>query len=68
MLRSKSGHIAYVLGLLAAAVSMAAVSLLEKLGMVEEAASRLLILFLAGYLLFQIFAGWAVYHFLDRKY
>ncbi len=68
MLRSKSGHIAYVLGLLAAAVSMAAVSLLEKLGMVEEAASRLLILFLAGYLLFQIFAGWAIYHFLDRKY
>ena len=68
MLRNKSGRYAYNLGLLAAAMSMTAFSVLEKLGMVEEAASRLLILFLAGYMAFQILAGWALYWLLDKKY
>ena len=68
MLRNKSGRIAYNLGLLAAAVSMTAFSILGKLGMVEEAASRLLILFLAGYMVFQILAGWVLYRLLDKKY
>lgn len=68
MLRNKSGRMAYILGLLAAAVSMTAFSVLGKLGMVEEAASRLLILFLAGYMVFQILAGWALYWLLDKKY
>ena len=68
MLRNKSGRMAYILGLLAAAVSMTAFSILGKLGMVEESASRLLILFLAGYMVFQILAGWALYWLLDKKY
>ena len=68
MLRNKSGRMAYILGLLAAAVSMTAFSILGKLGMVEESASRLLILFLAGYMVFQIVAGWALYRLLDKKY
>ena len=68
MLRNKSGRIAYNLGLLAAAVSMTVFSVLEKLGVVEEAAGRLMILFLAGYMLFQILAGWALYRMLDRRY
>ena len=68
MLRNKSGRMAYTLGLLAAAVSMTAFSILGKLGMVEEAASRLLILFLAGYMVFQILAGWVLYRMLDRRY
>ena len=68
MLRNKSGRIAYNLGLLAAAVSMTLFSVLEKLGVVEEAAGRLLILFLAGYMLFQILVGWALYRMLDRRY
>nr|WP_325179985.1 hypothetical protein [uncultured Oscillibacter sp.] len=68
MLRNKSGRMAYTLGLLAAAVSMTAFSILGKLGMVEEAASRLLILFLAGYMVFQILAGWVLYRLLDKKY
>ena len=68
MLRNKSGRYAYNLGLLAAAMSMTAFSVLEKLGMVEEAASRLLILFLAGYMVFQILAGWVLYRLLDKKY
>ena len=68
MLRNKSGRIAYNLGLLAAAVSMTVFSVLEKLGVVEEAAGRLMILFLAGYMVFQIVAGWALYRLLDKKY
>ena len=68
MLRNKSGRIAYVIGLLAAAVSMTAFSVLGTLGIVSEAASRLMILFLAGYMLFQLAAGWIVYRLLARKY
>ena len=68
MLRNKSGRMAYILGLLAAAVSMTAFSILGKLGILEESASRLLILFLAGYMAFQILAGWALYWLLDKKY
>nr|WP_325232160.1 hypothetical protein [uncultured Oscillibacter sp.] len=68
MLRNKSGRMAYTLGLLAAAVSMTAFSILGKLGIVEESASRLLILFLAGYMVFQILAGWVLYRLLDKKY
>lgn len=68
MLRNKSGRYAYNLGLLAAAVSMTAFSILGKLGIVEEGASRLLILFLAGYMVFQILAGWVLYRLLDKKY
>ncbi len=68
MLRNKSGRMAYTLGLLAAAVSMTAFSILGKLGIVEEAASRLMILFLAGYMVFQILAGWVLYRLLDKKY
>ena len=68
MLRNKSGRYAYILGLLAAAVAMTVLSFLGKLGMVDEAASRLMILFLAGYMVFQIGAGWALYRLLDKKY
>lgn len=68
MLRNKSGRMAYILGLLAAAVSMTAFSILGKLGILEESAIRLLILFLAGYMVFQILAGWALYWLLDKKY
>ena len=68
MLRNKSGRYAYNLGLLAAAVSMTAFSILGKLGIVEESASRLMILFLAGYMVFQILAGWVLYRMLDRRY
>ena len=68
MLRNKSGRYAYILGLLAAAAAMTVFSFLGKLGMVDEAACRLMILFLAGYMVFQIVAGWALYRLLDKKY
>ena len=47
---------------------MTVFSFLGKLGMVDEAACRLMILFLAGYMVFQILAGWAIYRLLDKKY
>lgn len=68
MLRNKSGRITYVLGLLVLAVSMTVFSFLGKLGIVEEAAARLLIFFLAAYLLFQLFAGILIYRLLETKY
>lgn len=68
MLRNKSGRIAYVFGLLLGAVSMTAFSFLGKLGVVEETTSRLLICFLAGYLLVQLLAGVLVYKLLETKY
>ena len=68
MLRNKSGRIAYNLGLLAAAVSMTVFSVLEKLGVVEEAAGRLMILFLAAYFIVQYGAGVFFYRRLEKKY
>ena len=68
MLRNKSGRMAYTLGLLAAAVSMTAFSILGKLGIVEESASRLMILFLAAYLIVQYGAGVFFYRRLEKKY
>ena len=68
MLRDRSGRIAYVLGLLFAAVSITAFSFLGKLGVVDEAASRLLIWFLAGDMLFLLLAGIVAYKLLERKY
>ena len=68
MLRNKSGRIAYILGLLAAAASIVVFSFLGELGVVEEHASRLVILFLAGYALFQFLAGVIIYRLLEAKY
>lgn len=68
MLRNKSGRIAYILGLLLAAVSMTVFSFLGKLGFVDQAASRLVILFLAGYMLVQILAGMVIYRVIERRY
>lgn len=68
MLRNKSGRIAYVLGMLLACAAIVVFSILGKLGVMEEAAIRLLILFLAGYVLFQVFAGIVVYKLLEKRY
>ena len=68
MLRTKSGSRAYLRGLLAGAASMTVFSVLGKLGAINEDTSRLLILFLTGYLLFQLLAGWVLYRLLEKKY
>ena len=47
---------------------MTVFSVLGKLGAINEDTSRLLILFLTGYLLFQLLAGWVLYRLLEKKY
>lgn len=68
LLREKAGRLAYIFGLLACAVSIMVFSFLGKLGIVDQDASRLVILFLGGYLLVQLLAAEAVYRVLSRKY
>ncbi len=68
MLRNKSGRYAYILGLLVTAVSILAFSILGKLGLTEEGASRLITLYLAAFLVIQYLAGAVFYKLLEKKY
>lgn len=68
MLRDKSGRYAYVLGMLVLSAAMVVFYMLEAFGMIGEAETRLVILFLAGYLLFEFLAGIAICRWLERKY
>lgn len=68
MLRDKSGRYAYVLGLLALAAAILVLYVLQAFEVLGYAEARLMILFLAGYLLFQFFAGIIIYKLLDAKY
>lgn len=68
MLRDRSGRYAYVLGLLTVAVTMLVFSVLDAFGVVEEAEARLMVLFLAGYAVFQLVAGRVIYRLLEKKY
>ena len=65
-LRDQSGRLAYVAGLLAVCVSMVAFTALEAFGVIESA--RLIVLFLAGYLVFELVAGVVIFRYLMRKY
>ena len=68
MLRDRSGRYAYILGLLAAAVAMLVFSMLDAFGVVGEETARLMVLFLAGYAVFQLVAGWVIYRLLEKRY
>nr|WP_325213083.1 hypothetical protein [uncultured Oscillibacter sp.] len=68
LLRNKSGRYAYILGLLAAALAMLVFSVLDAFGVVEEGTASLMVLFLAGYAVFQLVAGWVIYKLLEKKY
>ncbi len=65
-LRDKSGRYAYVIGLLTVSVSMIIFSILGQLEMIEN--SRLIVLYLGGYLFFQIVIGIVVFNQLLKKY
>ena len=65
-LRDKSGRYAYVTGLLAVSVSMVIFSILGQLGIINS--SRLIVLYLGGYLLFQIVIGIVIFNQLLKKY
>lgn len=68
MLRDRSGRYAYILGLLAAALAMLVFSVLDAFGVVEEDTATLMVLFLAGYAVFQLVAGWVIYKLLEKRY
>lgn len=65
-LRDRSGRYAYVLGLVVISASMAVFSILGKLEIVGG--SRVIVLYLGGYLVFQIVAGNMIYRHLLKKY
>ena len=68
MLWDRSGRYAYILGLLAVALALLVFSVLDAFGVVEEDTASLMILFLAGYAVFQLVAGWVIYRWLEKRY
>ena len=65
-LRDKSGRYAYVLGLATVSSSIIIFAILGHLEMIHN--SRLIVLYLGGYLAFQIVAGIVIFKHLLKKY
>ena len=65
-LRDKSGRYAYIIGILMISFSMVVFSILGELGIIEN--SRLVVLYLGGYLIFQIAIGIVIFNQLLKKY
>jgi len=65
-LRDKSGRYAYLLGLLVICVAMMVFSVLGSLEVLAN--TRMIVLFLGAYLVFQIVAGIVIFNCLLRKY
>ena len=65
-LRDKSGRYAYVIGLMTVSISIIIFSILGKLEIIDN--SRLIVLYLGGYLIFQIVIGIVIFKQLLKKY
>lgn len=65
-LRDKSGRYAYIIGILMISFSMVVFFILGKLEIIEN--SRLIVLYLGGYLIFQIIIGIVIFNQLLKKY
>lgn len=65
-LRNESGRYAYILGLLTISISMVIFSILGTLEIIDN--SRMIVLYLGGYLVFQIVAGIVIFNQLLKKY
>ncbi|TEB16298.1 hypothetical protein Psfp_01525 [Pelotomaculum sp. FP] len=65
-LRDKSGRYAYVLGLAITGFSIVLFSILGKLEVITN--SKLIILYLGGYFVFQYIAGVIIFRHLNNKY
>ncbi len=68
MLRDKAGRYAYILGMALVVIAELVFAVLNELGLIGQEEGRLIILLLAGFLLFQFLAGIAIYHWLEKKY
>ena len=65
-IRDRAGRYTYTLGLFVISISIMVFAVLGTLGFVEN--SRLIVLYLSGYLVFQIAAGIAIFNRILRKY
>ncbi len=65
-LRDKSGRYAYIIGILTITFSVLVFSILGELEIIEN--SRLIVLYLSGYLIFQIVIGIVIFNQLLKKY
>lgn len=68
MLRDKSGRYAYILGLLTLSAAIVVLYFLEAFGVLGWQETRLAILLLAAYILFQAIAGIVIYRVLEKRY
>lgn len=65
-LRDKSGRYAYTIGLITVSISIVIFSILGKLEIIDN--SRLIVLYLGGYLFFQIAISMVIFNRLLKKY
>lgn len=65
-LRDRSGRYAYAIGLMTVSVSIVIFSILGQLEIIDN--SRLIVLYLGGYLIFQIAIGIVIFNRLLKKY
>ena len=66
ILRDKSGRYAYIIGLIVISVSIVIFSIIGSLNIIEN--TKLLITYLAGFLVFQFIIGILIYSHLNKKY
>lgn len=64
--RNQSGRYAYILGLITVCISIMIFSVLDSLGIIQH--TRVLILYLGGYEVFQYIAGVLIFRYLNKKY
>lgn len=66
--RNQSGRYAYILGLITICISILVFSVLDTLELELIQNTRILILYLGGYLVFQYIAGILIFRYLNKKY
>ncbi len=64
--RNQSGRYAYLLGLITVCLSITIFSVLESFGIIQH--TKILILYLGGYVVFQYVAGLLIFQYLNKKY
>ncbi|MGM9653602.1 MAG: hypothetical protein ACI3XP_08225 [Eubacteriales bacterium] len=66
--RDRSGRHAYQFGLYLAGISIIVLEVLRELEIMDGRTARTMVLYLGGYLLVQIIAGRAIFHYFMKKY
>lgn len=66
ILRDKSGRYAYIIGLIVISLSIVAFSVIDSFNIVQN--TKLIIIYLAGFLVFQYIIGILIFSRLNKKY